>query len=158
MHHKKAIFRICASTLLLAAVVCTLPGCGGTSYDGPERAAVKGNATLNGNPIVYGQVNFSGGGRNASGLIKDGSYSIPEEQGPNLGAYKVQITGYESVPPGMEDDAGEDDDSDDDDDDAEEDDDVDLDDMGGVTAPIVNQTVDVEITSGENVHDFDLKQ
>ena len=56
--------------------------------------------TLDGAPVVYGVVTFDsqGSGRRASGQILNGSYSIPEGQGPNLGAYKVTIVGYERGP------------------------------------------------------------
>ena len=34
----------------------------------------------------------------ASGVIQDGTYNIPEDQGPNVGECKVQITGYAEKP------------------------------------------------------------
>ena len=43
----------------------------------------------------------------ASAVIQDGTYSIPEEQGPNVGECKVQITGYAKSPASSEENAND---------------------------------------------------
>jgi hypothetical protein len=141
-------------------------GCGGPDYEGEERAAVSGSVTLDGNAVTYGVITFSpaGEGRTASGPIQDGKYAIDELNGPNLGPYKVQILGYEKAPEGIgadggegseeepvigEEGAGED----------EEEQVEGSDDVGDQIVPPKYNTateLEVEITSGENTHDFPL--
>lgn len=142
--------------------LCLLNGCGGTEYEGEERAAVSGTVTLDGSPLPYGTISFvpaSGDGRRANAAINDGSYSIPEEQGPNLGEYKVEILGFEK--PAEDDEEGEE----------EEEDDGEIDDEGdeqpeGWTPgenPMVPARYNTEteltrtIESGENTFDFALE-
>jgi len=90
--------------------LCVLNGCGGAGgYEGKERAAVSGTVTLDGNPLPFGTISFvpvSGEGRRANGTINDGSYSIPENLGPNLGEYKVAIIGSEKPAGGGEEEDG----------------------------------------------------
>jgi hypothetical protein len=118
-----------------------MSGCGGgASYDGPERAAVSGQVTLDGTPLPFGSISFMGaeGGRNASTGIANGQYSIPAESGPNLGKYRVTILGYQQAPP---EDAG---------DEAS---------AGQQVVPPqynANTTLEVQITAGENTHSFAL--
>jgi hypothetical protein len=130
--------------MLLGIAFCLSSGCGGPEYEGEQRAAVSGSVTLDAKPVVYGNVRFvpaDGGSRPASGLIRDGKYSIPEEQGPNLGKYKVSIVGYEKAPAAP---TGEE----------EESDDEDAMDLG---APVVRTEMDVDITAEGKPYDFALK-
>ena len=132
-----------------------LNGCGGgVEYEGDERAAIVGTVTLDGSPLPFGIITFvpAGQGRRASGNINDGSYSIPEEWGPNLGEYKVEIIG--SPKPSEEDEEEEEESGDDDDDE----------DGGGrgrpgekpMVAPQYNTetTLTATIVAGENTCDF----
>jgi len=69
-------------------------GCRGRSYEGPLRAAVAGMVTLDGVPVERGIINLlpvAGDLRKASAPIEHGRYDIPEEKGPNLGKYYVEI-------------------------------------------------------------------
>lgn len=154
--------------LVAAAVLSVSCGCGGeASYDGPPRAAVSGTVTLDGTPVVYGIVTFeSGQGRTASGQIRDGSYSIPEGQGPNLGTYKVTILGYEKGPSSGaaneegeepvvgEEGVGEEGEGDDEGGGGESEEE-----FGKMIVPAKYNAateLEVEITSGANTHDFPL--
>lgn len=132
-----------AVSSILGIAVLAMVGCGGTTeYEGEERAAVKGTVTLDGAPIAAGSITFkpsAGGSRVASAMIFDGQYELTEAKGPNLGNYSVEIyasasdTGLENEDP-------------------------------NVPAPKqavpekynAQTTLNVEIVSGENVHDFPL--
>lgn len=156
----------CAMGILIAATMVFSAGCGGPGYEGDERAAVSGAVTFNGNPLPYGTISFTstGEGRMASGLIENGSYSIPEELGPNLGTYKVEIEGFAAAPVegGGEEDAGEgeeggeggDEAPDDVDEDAgvDDDDEVEGEAEGGEYGEAIVHKVDLEaeIKSGKN--------
>ncbi len=143
-------YRTVWSVSLLVVVgfsLSILSGCGGgADYDGPERAAVSGSVTLDGSPVANGTIAFTavGDGKSASGPIADGSYSIPEEQGPNLGKYKAEVI---SVPKS----AG---------DDEEEEEEVEVDDEEeDETTEIRRATAtsaELEIVSGDNTHDLTL--
>ena len=136
-------------------------GCGeDAGYEGPERAAVSGKVTLDGSPLPYGTVTFistEGEGRRASGLISDGSYSIPEGQGPNLGKCKVEILGFEKAPAAADDGLGEGGEG------AEEEDAGDDEGEGESVGPQIippqynaQTTLEADIVSGENENDFPL--
>ena len=136
----------------LVGLVLLSAGCGGVDYDGPERAAVSGTVTLDGAPLPYGTITFkpTGDGRMANGPIEEGAYSIPEESGPNPGQYKVDIRGYGKSPAAMGEGEG-----------AEEAEDEQEFDLGPEIVPQnynATTTLEVEITSGENIHDFPLKK
>jgi hypothetical protein len=131
-------------------------GCdGGGDYEGAERAPVSGTVTLDGNPVPWGTINFqpeSQSGRMSFAPIEDGAYSIPEERGPNLGQYKVRIDGYAEKPAG----AAEEEETEVEEEDAEDGDEVSA---GPNIVPAkynLQTTLQVEIVSGENTHDFPL--
>jgi hypothetical protein len=89
--------------VLLGLCLTLTGGCSSSvTYEGPERAAVSGKITLDGNPLPYGNIVFLGG-KISSALVENGSYSIPEEQGPTLGEATVQISGYNEKPVSAED-------------------------------------------------------
>ena len=71
-------------------------GCGESStYDGPERASISGKVTFNGAPIETGSITFTpedGSSTVASAPIGGGAYWLSEGHGPNLGTYKVSIS------------------------------------------------------------------
>ena len=87
------------SLLFLTSIglcLSTFIGCGGSenSYEGPQRAAVSGAVTFEGKPIEMGSIRFipiDSTMRPVSGLIGQGTYSIEEGKGPNLGEYRVEI-------------------------------------------------------------------
>jgi hypothetical protein len=74
-------------------------GCGG-SYEGPKRIPVAGTVTFDGQPLSEGHITFvpeGGDQRQATGVIANGQFNIPEEMGPNVGSYKVRIIATESA-------------------------------------------------------------
>ena len=152
---------VCGVASFLVIGLCLTSGCGGgAAYEGPERAAVKGSVTFDGSPLAYGTLTFvpaGGEGRRASGLVTDGSYSIVEGQGPNVGKYKVEILGYEKAPAtgGEEGEEGEVSEQESSDDEEQ----TEGESVGAQILPEkynVATELEVEITSGENTHDFTL--
>jgi hypothetical protein len=143
--------------LLFACALCLTAGCGGADYEGPERAPVKGSVTLDGNPLPFGTITFvpAGEGKRASGVVASGQYAIDEGQGPNLGKYKVEILGYAKVPEGGEEEEPEGNTADEEEGGGA----GGADDLGDQVVPAkynAATTLEVEITSGENTHDFTL--
>ena len=70
-------------------------GCSGGSDDLP-RQPVSGTVTLGGQPLAQGRIQFEPASPEAKaasgGEIKDGAFSIPRDQGPTPGDYRVMIT------------------------------------------------------------------
>lgn len=82
------------SILLLVAL---LTGCGGPA--GPERCAVSGSVSFEGEPIESGTITFlpeDGKGVSAGGAIQQGRYSIDAAAGPGVGQHRVEIIGLKS--------------------------------------------------------------
>ena len=54
---------------------------------------MSGNVKLDGQPLGEGTITFTpvGKGLSAGGTIQSGAYSIPEEQGPSAGKFKVAV-------------------------------------------------------------------
>ena len=79
---------VCLTGVLLA-------GCKQRNYSGPHRFALSGKVTFEGQPIDFGSISFlpSGEGtqRVSGGLIENGAYVVPEEQGANAGKHRVEI-------------------------------------------------------------------
>ena len=79
----------------LAAVCAGFLGCAGAS-DGLPRQAVSGTVTFDGQPLAEGRIQFEPASAEAmtpaGGEIKDGRYSIPRDQGPTPGDYRIMIT------------------------------------------------------------------
>ena len=82
--------------LCLAAMgflACLVGGCG--RGDSSGRASVEGKVTLDGNPIERGSISFYPYGQTrgmvAGGVIEQGRYSIPADQGPVIGQNRVEI-------------------------------------------------------------------
>ena len=92
-----AISKMWALGLAAAIGFCMIssPGCGSRRYEGPARAAVAGSVTLDGIPVDGGIINLiplsSEGSRKPSAPVSKGHYDIPEEKGPNLGDYRVEL-------------------------------------------------------------------
>ena len=78
----------CVWAVLVAAV---LSGCGDAA---PQRGAVRGTVTADGQPVATGKVRFFAltNGISAEGEIRDGRYEIPAEKGPTAGRYRVEIS------------------------------------------------------------------
>ena len=83
-------------TSLIAVVIAAslVAGCGEKSH-GPERAAIHGHVTLDGQDISVGSIVFTPAagskGQPAGGAIQDGKYAIKAELGPTLGPQSVEI-------------------------------------------------------------------
>jgi hypothetical protein len=94
------------------ALVATIAGCGGGESDGLPRQAVWGKVSLDGQPLAHGRIEFHPASPeakvSAAGAIQDGAYSIPRDQGPTPGDYRVMISSAGTKPgadaaPGAED-------------------------------------------------------
>ncbi|MGP0067914.1 MAG: hypothetical protein ACLQGP_30515 [Isosphaeraceae bacterium] len=78
----------------LMAIGCS----GGGGGDDKPREPVSGTVTLDDQPLTEGIILFAPVGNaaeavaSATGKIEDGKFSIPREQGPVPGSYKVSIT------------------------------------------------------------------
>ena len=84
----RALLKLYASAMLLA-----FAGCG--AQDGPQRAAVTGNITMDGKPLESGVVRFIPVGENkgpsASATISTGSYHLSDADGPVVGTNRVEV-------------------------------------------------------------------
>lgn len=90
-------------SVVLAAVVATVVGCGG---DVMKRQPVSGVVKYNGADIKYGSIRFEpaeGQKTAGSGSIRDGKYEIERSAGLSPGKYKVWVQAFDrsgEVPPG----------------------------------------------------------
>ncbi len=81
---------------LILSALCLLGagGCGKNAAAG--RLPVSGKVTLKGSPLDRGSIQFMspdpGGPFGGGGVISNGEYSIPENQGVPVGKYKVVIS------------------------------------------------------------------
>lgn len=85
--------------VLLAVVIgSTVVGCGEAE---PERAAVAGQVTYKGKPLEDGEVRFfSKDHREApvvTAQISGGQYSLTAEEGPFVGANRIEITAFKKT-------------------------------------------------------------
>jgi hypothetical protein len=88
--------------VLAVGLVVVMSGCGGAPQF--PRAAVRGNVSIAGQPLVSGIVRFSpadGKGPAVVAMISNGSYSLTAKEGPVVGENIVEIDGS-PVLPGME--------------------------------------------------------
>lgn len=87
------------TSLWLPLLVFAL-GCG-AEYKGPERGAMQGQVTLNGEPLKHGTISFvpTAGteGPSAGSSIENGNYSIPESKGPVVGTYRIEISSFQET-------------------------------------------------------------
>jgi len=79
-----------------APLLCLLAsiGCGGQSYPGPQRAAVTGKVTFDGQPLGNGNITFmptDSKGQVAGGGIVKGEFQLSEELGPMLGDQTIRF-------------------------------------------------------------------
>ena len=61
----------------------------------PKRGKLEGKVTLNGKPVASGKVRLFAidpNGTNVAADIKDGAFSVPAEQGPTKGKYRVEFS------------------------------------------------------------------
>ena len=78
--------------LVILYSICA--GCG-SKYSGDQRFPLSGKVSYDGQAIDVGTISFipvSGDKQRVSGgLIQDGMFAVPEEQGANQGSYRVEI-------------------------------------------------------------------
>lgn len=84
------------SSLLGLGTCVLLAGCGSSKYSGDKRYPLEGEVTFEGEPIDLGSIAFipsgeKGKGRTSGGVITDGKYAVPEEQGASAGTYRVEV-------------------------------------------------------------------
>lgn len=86
-------FRFGCSSFVCAVALLSLPGCG--TRQGPERAAVEGQVTLDGKPVEQGAISFAPSGETqgmtAGGAITNGRFRIESDRGPVVGTNQVRI-------------------------------------------------------------------
>lgn len=77
----------------LLAALSVFAGCSSGS-SAPQRGKIEGKVTINGKPITAGRICFMAidpNGTNVAAAIKDGEFSVPVEQGPTKGKYRVEF-------------------------------------------------------------------
>ena len=86
-------FRGAATVLCSLALLCGVPGCGGSSNG---RVEIHGTVKLDGKPVENGAIAFIPGegvnGPSAGSVIQAGKYQVPALQGPAVGKHRVEIT------------------------------------------------------------------
>src|SRR5438128_90160 len=92
------------SLLAGAALGLAAIGCSGGGGDDLPRQPVAGTVTLDGEPLNEGAILFAPTGKSegavasATARIENGQFSIPRDQGPVPGTYKVSISHAEEKP------------------------------------------------------------
>ena len=91
--------RIDVTTWALVIGMAGHLGC--SKQEGHERAAVGGEIKVDGQPLVNGSINFypveGNDGPSAGGVIKEGRYDLPTDQGPLVGKNRVEIRGVKKT-------------------------------------------------------------
>ena len=82
--------------MILAAMVLTsLLLAVGCAQSGLERASIRGQVTIDGEPVEAGTIRLvslePGGAPSVGGQILDGQYEIRRQQGPSLGKHRVEV-------------------------------------------------------------------
>ncbi|QDT41351.1 hypothetical protein Pan241w_14110 [Gimesia alba] len=134
-------------------VLLATTGCGGQSGLEFSTSQVRGTVSYQGKPLESGKIRFIPDGEVINGQvagkaifadIKDGKYTIAEEDGATVGKNRVEIKSYRGSGKMMVSSGGE----------------------GQKVEEVVQfiparfnseSTLSIEIKEGENVHDFDLK-
>src|SRR5438132_10117593 len=78
----------------VAGAACGLAGCGGAGDQLP-REPVSGTVTFDGQPLKSGTIRFvpvqTKEGIDSGGMVTDGRFAVPRQEGPVPGNYKVMI-------------------------------------------------------------------
>src|SRR5258708_2188346 len=84
----------CLFPVCLIVNLCLVSACG----SGSQRAEVSGTVSLNGVPIEEGSIQFipveGTTGPSTGGVIKDGKYRIPRENGAVIGKNRVELRAF----------------------------------------------------------------
>ena len=78
----------------LLAVLAVSGGCW-SAPPAPQRGKIEGKVTVNGKPVSAGKIRFMAidpNGMNVAADIKAGEFSVPAEQGPTKGKYRVEFS------------------------------------------------------------------
>lgn len=91
----KLAMRLIAPAILLAASSITNIGCAPT---GPERVAIRGTVTLDGQPVENAAIVFTptGEGVAAIATISAGQFSLDSTSGPTIGTFDVRINPHDA--------------------------------------------------------------
>ena len=88
----------CSSAAQAAWLTLFMPGIiasGGCSSGDADRVAVRGQVTVDGEPLARGRILFAPigahAGRETGTIIRAGKFEIPRELGPIVGPYRVWI-------------------------------------------------------------------
>ena len=79
---------------VFALVVLAPIGCEAPVEDKLPREAISGTVTFDGQPLQKGTIRFDPTGQGATasgGMVEDGRFDIPADEGPVPGKYKVLI-------------------------------------------------------------------
>jgi hypothetical protein len=85
---------------LLALVVLGPMGCEGPVEDKVAREAISGKVTFDGQPLEKGTIRFTPAGQGATasgGMVENGRFDIPQNEGPAPGKYKVEINAQDDA-------------------------------------------------------------
>lgn len=92
---KVTTFQTLLSPLLLAALVLWSPGCSRKPSNAPQRAAVSGSVTLDGQPLKAGVVRFiptdSTTGPQTTLSVEEGAFKSTTQNGPLVGTHRIEI-------------------------------------------------------------------
>lgn len=140
------VFCIRGNAILFSLIAGGVPiGCGNA---GAARSALIGSVTLDGEPVTEGSIRFTPTagtkGPLTGGNIRDGQYEIPQGEGPFPGNYRVEITALRKTGNKVPNLAGE----------LVEDEKISVLPQGKYDGP--SSSLEVEIETGQNVHDFEL--
>jgi len=81
------------SSCWLVLAIALSAGCN-SAPPAPKRGKIEGKVILNGKSVNSGRIKFMAidpSGRNVAAEIKDGEFSVPAEQGPTKGKYRVEF-------------------------------------------------------------------
>jgi hypothetical protein len=83
-----------SSLLVGALIIIAALGCS-SAPAAAQRGKIEGKVTLNGKPVTAGKIRLMAidpSGTNVAADIKDGEFSVPPEQGPTKGKYRVEFS------------------------------------------------------------------
>ncbi len=82
-----------------AILSSSLAGCGAEdSNNNRSGQSVTGTVTFDGKPLEAGRIRFQNEKDSAEAAITEGSYEIPQSEGPPPGSYTVYIVSSQEVP------------------------------------------------------------
>jgi hypothetical protein len=95
----RALRRECGILCMLAALVFAPIGCSPPALDSLPREPISGTVNFDGQPLPKGTIQFRPASQaeatGSVGMINEGRFEIPRNEGPVPGKYKVQIDARE---------------------------------------------------------------